>query len=178
MSLDSSREKTGQQSKGPAVPPPLPQERRSPPREIAVTKTATRVQRTEEPTERATTDTSAELTEALVVEDATSPSSSAAVAGRLHRNSQESDYLLISRRRIQAYVLLLIGTGLMGFCWAAAPPVPVEPLPQLLRTQVRNPRRIPSCWRARFSSRPKENLSRPMRAPWSSPSRCLLHKSF
>ncbi|GAB4141240.1 MAG: hypothetical protein Kow0040_29870 [Thermogutta sp.] len=115
MSLDSSREKTGQQSKGPAVPPPLPQERRSPPREIAVTKTATRVQRTEEPTERATTDTSAELTEALVVEDATSPSSSAAVAGRLYRNSQESDYLLISRRRIQAYVLLLMGTGLLGF---------------------------------------------------------------
>ncbi|NMC19973.1 MAG: hypothetical protein GYA33_06080 [Thermogutta sp.] len=115
MSSDQPREKTLQESKGPPLPPPLPEaQRRAKPREPAATRTGT-PHRKEESVERAKTDVAAETMESFSVDDSAAVVSVASPIGRLRGKAENSDYVLISRRRIQAYVLLLMGTGCVGF---------------------------------------------------------------
>jgi len=104
-----------QQPKGPVVPPPLPQERRrTPPREPAANPTAA-PHRIEEPVDQANTSHPVDRVEAVIVADSAAVASAALPNNRMRRSAEDPDYLLISRRRIQAYVLLLIGTGVLAF---------------------------------------------------------------
>lgn len=116
MSANPSREKPAQPRKGPAVPPPLPWEQRgTEPREPAETPPGTPVRQKEESVGPLEANRAAEPREARTLGDSDLVASVAATFRRLGGNAAESEYLLISRRRIQAYLLLLMATGFLGF---------------------------------------------------------------
>ncbi|MGQ9914490.1 MAG: hypothetical protein ACUVQQ_09115 [Thermogutta sp.] len=116
MSADPSREKLALSRKGPAVPPPLPSERgRTEPREPAVTPPDTPIHRKEASDGPLKANRSAEPTEALHAENSDLVASAGGTFRRPGGNAVECEYLLISRKRIQAYLLLLIATGFLGF---------------------------------------------------------------
>lgn len=116
MSADPLREKPALGRKGSAVPPPLPRgRRRAEPREPAVTPPDTPIGRKEESGGPLAAKRSAEPTEALHVEDSDLVSSAAGTFRGAGGDAAECEYLLISRKRIQAYLLLLIATGFLGF---------------------------------------------------------------
>lgn len=99
------------QPKGRAVPPPLPRERRSTqPREPAATP-----QRVEEPIDSTNHADPVAPVPAVILEDSAAVALAASPISRSLGTTQAPEYLLVSRRRIQAYVLLLMGTGLVAF---------------------------------------------------------------
>ncbi len=100
-----------QQPKGRAVPPPLPRDRQpTSPRDPAAA-----THRAEVPVEQPNHVDAVEPVPAVIVDDAGAAASAASPLSRLRGKTEAPDYVLVSRQRIQAYVLLLIGTGLVAF---------------------------------------------------------------